>query len=234
MICIICHDDLLILSKICICNDSVVCVACLNMLNFNKVIKCPNCRRLLTLERFNNIFINLKYILFYCITPLLFFTLQLFPINYILNDENNEKNENCNIMKNRDFQYYIMIFSFLIIQPINYYFYSNFFINRNQYNLLSNNILLLLFFYFIGFIILSLLVILYDYNNIFSRFFWLVIIPSQYLPFLYIIIKLNFQYILNIISYIKRNSAQSKILVKNIIKIEEFEDKNIINIEFEV
>ena len=93
---------------------------------------------------------------------------------------------------------------------------------------------LLLFFYFIGFIILSLLVILYDYNNIFSRFFWLVIIPSQYLPFLYIIIKLNFQYILNIISYIKRNSAQSKILVKKIIKIEEFEDKNIINIEFEV
>jgi hypothetical protein len=220
MICIICHDDLLILSKICICSDSLVCESCVNILNNNFIIKCPNCRRLLGLKKVNNIYINLKYIFSFCIIPLLILTIQLFPINYILNKN---VNETCDIMKNRTFQHSIMIISFLVIQPINYYFYSNFFINRNQYNLLTNNILFLLFFSFFGCLLLSLLVLLYDSENIFRTFFLMVIIPSQYLPFLYISLQLTFQYILNVKEYIKRNSMQSKIIVKNIINIEEHE-----------
>ena len=68
--CVICfqnHDNVphTLLNKICICEDSIICTDCLKGLKINKIIKCPICRRKLTINRsyyiVSNIFIFIRF-----------------------------------------------------------------------------------------------------------------------------------------------------------------------------
>lgn len=68
--CVICFEDhnnvsYKLLNKMCICEDSLICSDCIGELQNNKIIKCPVCRRSLSINRsyfiLTNIYIFIKF-----------------------------------------------------------------------------------------------------------------------------------------------------------------------------
>ena len=201
MNCIICREEFLLLSKICICNDSLVCGSCVNEMNISQIFKCPYCRRKLELNLSNNFLKMLLYLFFILILPTTLLLFQLIPINYMLKTQNIS---NTYILDNYFWQKIIIYVSFLIIQPINFYFYLDFFKNRIQTFFYINKIFIFFTFSLLYCILMNLIILYYGEIDPFKNILFFFIIPSQFIPFMYIFINLTFGYICNLIKIIKK------------------------------
>ena len=220
MICMVCHDTCQELSKICGCVDSLICKSCLNELNKEKVDKCPICRNTLDISISYNNKTYYKYIFTFVFTLFSMLIIELYPVLHFINIKTGEE-ESVNelLLYNKSFQTFIVLLCVLFIQPITFFYVINFFKNRNQSRLIPKDGILYI-------VIISLFHIIYDIgisinikNNFFLYYFSVIALSCFFFPIGLILIKLLYEYCLNINNIIKTYSEINKIEIKAIIGI---------------
>jgi hypothetical protein len=217
MICMICHDTHTVLSKICNCNESLICKSCLQKLNKEKVDKCPICREILTMKVYYNNKTFYNYLLYYLFILLGILLIEICPILYFIYNNNYTENSS-DLFYNKSFQYYTVLFNVLIIQPINYLYMLNFFIDRVPNHIINKDGIL--FISIMTIIHMMFDIVLVGTNigiNFFLVYFSCICIPFFIIPFGIIYVKLFSEYYYNIKYIMKDNSRVNKIRVNEII-----------------
>lgn len=134
-LCVICRDSICEkekLFKICVCADSLVCEECYDILNQQKIVKCPVCKQKLKCEIEKNIFRNLLIYLNYNKLVFFNFILNLIIVNIVLTNTyyyNSEypitDDKEFYLRKKiylKDYKYHT---SYIIYQKICYFFIIN-------------------------------------------------------------------------------------------------------------
>lgn len=217
MNCIICQDEFNLLSKICLCNDCLVCQDCINEMNRKEIFKCPYCRRCLNTSFKLNYLKFFFFVLKILVFPLLLLLIQIIPISYNIKNNNKSILNNNSILDNRILQNIIIYFSFFVIQPIIFLFFVDFLKNRIQDTFNFNNILIFFTSSFIYCTSMIILILHFGNQDVFKNFLLFVIIPTQIIPFLYIYLRIIFDYIYNLLKIIKNRTNEKKIKIHEMI-----------------
>lgn len=219
--CYICRDTTEVLNKICVCEDSYICLDCLELTNENindntnfneNRLKCPICRRFFkfSLLGSSKYYLNLFYLWFIKIFGIV---VSITPIIIIYNESNQKYPDK--IYSNKDSFLYSCILQVITLK----YVTTTLVIDLSDYENKKDDIhlsLIIEYIYLIINSIFSIIFLIYKSSNNAEIYTLLTLVPSYYIPFFSIVlISMCISY-MDLVTYLRKEFCKKSIQIINI------------------
>ncbi len=219
--CYICRDTTEVLNKICVCEDSYICLDCLELTNENindntnlneNRLKCPICRRFFKFSLVGSVkyYLNLFYIWF---IKILGFAVSITPIVIIYGESNQEYPDK--IYSNKDSFLYSCILQVTTLKYIS----THLIIDLSDYENKKDDThlsLIIEYIYLTVNTIFSIIFLIYKSKNNAEIYTLLTLVPSYYIPFFsLVLISMCISYF-DLVIYLRKEFCKKSIQIKNI------------------